>query len=150
MVNISLGIVKCVKFSWEKVLIFFLCYVLCNSFFVFKCKKFLENFNNIWYFCKYFIMKTIFNLDIFIMQEKQKIDNKIFDILAIFISFILSFFRSFQLFFTNKNSMKKKNIFFQSLDFIFSTWPKYFWKKPSLYKLFSFPGDLISYIFRKK
>ncbi len=84
------------------------------------------------------------------MQKKEKIDNKIFDIIALFLSFILSFFRSFKLLFTKNNFIKKQNILFSSLEFIFRTWPKYFWKKPTLYKLFSFPGDLITYIFRKK
>lgn len=94
--------------------------------------------------------ETIFSLDILIMNKKEKIDNKFFDIIAMIMSFTLSFFRSFKLLFTKNNSLKKQNIFFSSLEFIFRTWPKYFWKKPTLYKLFSFPGDLITYIFRKK
>jgi Golgi nucleoside diphosphatase len=73
------------------------------------------------------------------MNEKRKIDNKVFHFLALIISFFISFFRSFYLLFSKNNNIKKENIFFLTLRYIFSIWPKYFWKKPTLYKIFSFP-----------
>jgi hypothetical protein len=83
------------------------------------------------------------------MPEKKIIDNKIFDIFALVLSFILNFFRSFISLFSLKNKKIKKNYFFDILKFIFHKWPKYFWQKPTLYKIFSFPADLIHYIFKK-
>jgi hypothetical protein len=83
------------------------------------------------------------------MTEKKVINSKVFDILAFFWSFILSFFRSFKVLFSMKNNKVKNNYFFNTLIFIFKKWPIYFWKKPNLYKIFSFPADLINYIFKK-
>jgi len=73
------------------------------------------------------------------MKEKRKIKNSFIELILFLYSIILSFFRSLKLFFSSKNIKIKTNLFFESLDFIFIFWPKYFWKSPSLYKLFSFP-----------
>jgi len=83
------------------------------------------------------------------MQNKKKINNVFFELILFLYSIVLSFFRSLLLFFSKKNVIIKKNLFFESLDFIFKKWPKHFWKKPSLYKLFSFPGDFITFILKK-
>jgi len=84
------------------------------------------------------------------MAQKKIIHNKFFDLIAFVFSFILSFFRSIKLLISSKRTIKKQNIFFQTLQFLFVIWPKYFWSKPTFYKLFSFPGDFVTYIFRKK
>jgi hypothetical protein len=73
------------------------------------------------------------------MAEKKIIHNKFFDLIAFFFSFILSFFRSLKVLFTPKKIIIKENIFFQTLQFLLVNWPKYFWEKPTFYKLFSFP-----------
>jgi hypothetical protein len=73
------------------------------------------------------------------MAQKKIIHNKFFDLIAFFFSFILSFFRSLKLLFLAKNTIKNQNIFFQTLQFLLVIWPKYFWKKPTFYKIFSFP-----------
>lgn len=83
------------------------------------------------------------------MSEKKIIHNKIFDIISVFLSFLLSFFRSFKALFWKWTKKIKNNNFFNILRFIFHKWPKYFWSKPTFYKLFSFPADLITYIFKK-
>jgi len=80
------------------------------------------------------------------MSDKKIIHNKFFDLLSFLTSFFVSFFRSFFQLFSNKKI--KQNIFFDILDFIFRKWPKYFWKKPSLYKITAFFGDLLRYIFK--
>jgi hypothetical protein len=76
------------------------------------------------------------------MDEKRNkeiiIFNSFFDVMAFVLSFIFSFFRSFKIFFLNKVIIKKQNIFFIFLDFIFRKWSLYFWKKPTLYKITSF------------
>lgn len=82
------------------------------------------------------------------MNEKKKVKNDFFEIILLITSFILALIRSFILFFTNKN-FRNKNLFNDLLDFIFRKWPKYFWKKPSLYKLFSLPWNILNYIFKK-
>jgi len=84
------------------------------------------------------------------MSQKKIIHNKFFDLIAFIFSFIYSFFRSIKLLLLPNKKIKKQNIFFQTLEFLFVKWPKYFWEKPTFYKIFSFPGDIISYIFRKK
>ena len=84
------------------------------------------------------------------MSQKKIIHNKFFDLIAFTISFILSFFRSIKLLFIANKTIKKQNIFFQTLQYLFVTWPKYFWGKPTFYKIFSLPGDFFTYIFRKK
>jgi hypothetical protein len=73
------------------------------------------------------------------MAQKKIIHNKFFDLIAFIFSFILSFFRSIKLLVLPKRRIKKQNILFQTLQFIIVTWPKYFWKKPTFYKIFSFP-----------
>jgi len=83
------------------------------------------------------------------MKEKRKIKNSFFELILFILSTIFSFFRSVKLFFSSKNKKINKNLFFETLDFIFKKWPKYFWQKPSLYKLFSFPGKLIEFILKK-
>lgn len=81
-------------------------------------------------------------------MKKEKIDNTFFDWLAFIFSFILNIFRSIKNFFTLKKI--KKNYFFNFLDFLFRTWPKYFWKKPTFYKVTSFFWDMINNIFKKR
>jgi len=44
----------------------------------------------------------------------------------------------------------RRSIVYQSLDFVFSSWPKNFWKNPSIYKLTRFVWDGIHHIFLKK
>jgi len=83
------------------------------------------------------------------MNKKYTIKNNFFDIIALFLSFILSFFRAF-LFLFNFLKKKKINKFFNCLDFIFRLWPKYFWKNPSFYKITSFFSDLLNFIFKNK
>jgi len=75
-------------------------------------------------------------------MKKEKINNTFLDFLAFIFSFVLNIFRSIKIFFTNKKT--KKNIFFDFLDFLFRTWPKYFWKKPTAYKLMSFFADILN------
>lgn len=89
-----------------------------------------------------------FTNPIILMNEKKKIKNNFFDILSLFLSFLLSFFRGFSAFFFWKK-WKIKNNFYMFLDFIFRIWPKYFWKSPNLYKIFSMPASLINYILKK-
>ena len=62
------------------------------------------------------------------------------------ISFIVSVYRSIKaLIFGDKKI--KKWIFFRSLDFLFRVWPIYFWKKPTFFKITSFFGMFIKYVF---
>jgi len=82
-------------------------------------------------------------------MASRKIKNSFFDLIALTISMILSTLRSIGGIFGIKTQKMRKNIFFDTLHFIFSTWPKYFWKSPSLYKLMRFPGDIIDSIFKK-
>jgi len=83
------------------------------------------------------------------MKEKRVIKNNFFDLIAIFISFILWFFRSISsLMFSNNKA--KKNYFFDILDFLFRIWPRYFWRKPSFYKITNFVWDFINYVFYNK
>lgn len=86
-------------------------------------------------------------MNISFMKQKKKIKNTFFELIFFCLSFILSFFRSTKLFLVDKKI--KDNLFFESLDFIFKTWPKYFWTKPSFYKIFSFPWDLFKFILKK-
>jgi hypothetical protein len=81
-------------------------------------------------------------------MKKEKIQNKFFDFIAFMLSFILNIFRSIKNFFTLKKI--KKNIFFNFLDFLFRIWPKYFWKKPTFYKITSFFADILNNIFKRK
>lgn len=83
------------------------------------------------------------------MNEKKKIKNYFFEIIFLIFSLVFSFYRAFKLFLFSKN-WKNKNLFNDFLDFIFRKWPKYFWKKPTLYKIFSLPWDILNFIFKKK
>lgn len=83
------------------------------------------------------------------MKEKKQIENTFLEVVFLFLSFIMSFIRSIKLFFIKNTQVKKKNIFFETLNFIFRIWPKYFWKQPSLYKLCSFPSHFLHYIMKK-
>jgi hypothetical protein len=80
------------------------------------------------------------------MEEKKIIKNKFFDIITVFISLIFGFFRGVFLLFSSKN-LKHKNYFFDILDFLFRIWPKYFWERPTLYKITNFLSDFINYVF---
>ena len=79
----------------------------------------------------------------------KKIQNKFFDIISLFLSFIASSFRSFLALIGNKENIKK-SYFFRTLDFIFILWPKYFWKKPTTLKIFNFFSLFIDYVFYNK
>jgi hypothetical protein len=83
------------------------------------------------------------------MKNKVVLENHLFKIIALLISFILSFFRSLKLFFFNSSKIKK-NDFFNLLDFCFRKWTRYFWKMPNIYKLASLVRDIINFIFKKK
>jgi len=79
----------------------------------------------------------------------KQIENKFFDLISLFISFLASSFRSFLALIWKKNNIKK-SYFFKSLDFIFIIWPKYFFKKPTSLKIFNFFSDFIDYVFYNK
>jgi len=81
------------------------------------------------------------------MKKKRKINNTFFEFILYIFSIMLSFSRSTKLFLGSGKI--KSNLFFESLDFIFKIWPKYFWSKPSFYKIFSLPGDLLKFILKK-
>jgi len=72
------------------------------------------------------------------MSKKIAINNSFFDLFAFILSFLLSFYRSIKIFFLKNIVTKKRNKFFNFLDFIFRKWSSYFWKKPSFYKITSF------------
>ena len=80
-------------------------------------------------------------------MKKEKIHNSFFDLIAFILSFLLNIFRSVINFITLKKI--KKNIFFNFLDFLFRVWPKYFWKKPSFYKITSFFWDILTKLIGK-
>ncbi len=80
--------------------------------------------------------------------DKIKIENKFFDLISIFLSFIVSLFKSLLLIIWK--TWKIKTRFFDLLDFVFTKWPKYFWEKPSLYKASWFIKDLINNLFYKQ
>lgn len=75
-------------------------------------------------------------------MKKEIINNTFFDLIAFGLSFFINVFRSIIIFFTLKKI--KKNIFLNFLDFLFRTWPKYFWKKPTFYKITSFIADILN------
>jgi len=83
-------------------------------------------------------------------MKKDLSNNSVINFIFLFISFIFSFVRSILLLFSSKNYKIRSNLFFDFLDFIFKIWPSYFWQKPNVYKIFSFPWDLLEYIFNKK
>ncbi len=76
----------------------------------------------------------------------KKEENSFVKLVFLFLSLIFDFFRSIWLLFWIKNEKLKNNLFFDFLHFIFVLWPKYFWEKPSFYKLFSFFWDLFEYL----
>ena len=82
-------------------------------------------------------------------SNKEKIDNKFLDLIAYFISLILSIFRSTKILFWIKK-VENTGLFFRFFNFLFIIWPRYFWEKPSLYKLFSFFEKFITYLFYSK
>ncbi|NDK08894.1 hypothetical protein EOM39_06685 [Candidatus Gracilibacteria bacterium] len=79
-------------------------------------------------------------------ENKEKIENKFFDLIGFVFSFFNSILASFKLFFL-VNTPKVKTIFFDFFDFIFRLWPRYFWKKPTLYKIGRFIKDFIDFMF---
>lgn len=83
------------------------------------------------------------------MNEKNKVKNNFFELILLIISFFCAIIRAFSLFLFNKKNLKNKNLFNDFLDFTFRKWPKYFWKKATLYKLFSLPGNILNYLFKK-
>jgi len=76
----------------------------------------------------------------------SKKENSVLTILFLFFSLIIDFFRSLLLLFWYRPKNIDNNLFFDFLEFIFKLWPKKFWEKPSLYRLFSFFWDLIDYL----
>ncbi len=76
----------------------------------------------------------------------NKKENSFLKILFIFVSLFFDFFRSVLLIFWYKINNIESNLFFDFLEFIFKIWPRKFWEKPSLYRLFSFFWDLIDYL----
>ena len=84
------------------------------------------------------------------MKNRKEINNVFFDLIAMFISFFMNILRWFYIFFSQKKINMKINIFFNFLDFIFRKWTKYFWEKPSFYKLTSLLWDIINYLINKK
>ena len=79
----------------------------------------------------------------------KNIENKFFDLVVFIFSFIISTFKSFFLLLWINKSFKD-SYFFRILDFIFIYWPKYFWSKPTIFKIFNFFADFINYVFYKK
>lgn len=79
------------------------------------------------------------------MKEKRIIKNSFFDLISIFISFIFWISRSILTLIFSKKI--KKNYFFDILDFLFRIWPRYFWEKPSIYKITNLIWDFINYVF---
>jgi hypothetical protein len=80
---------------------------------------------------------------------KKHNDNSVLTIIFLFFSLVLDFFRSILLLFGVKTKKIENNLFFDFLEFIFKLWPKSFWENPSLYRFFSFFGDLIDYLILK-
>ncbi|MDP5039195.1 MAG: hypothetical protein NWP80_02005 [Candidatus Gracilibacteria bacterium] len=73
-------------------------------------------------------------------------ENKFLKLLELIGGFFSSIYRSFIMFiFPNKKY--KTNLFFKAIDYFFYSWPKYFWKKPTGFKIGNFLGDWIKYIF---
>ena len=83
------------------------------------------------------------------MKNEKNINNSLFDIIALFLSFILCFFRGFYIFFRKEGKIKN-NIFFNFLDFMFRGWPNYFWRSPSLFKVTSFFSDIFNFLLNKR
>ncbi len=83
-------------------------------------------------------------------KEQNVIKNNFFDLVFLFFWFIISWIKSLLLLFNFSKKEKLNNIFLRFLDFIFKIWPKYFWKKPTWYKLTSFVWNMFKYIFDRK
>jgi len=83
------------------------------------------------------------------MQSSRPIKNSFLDTICLFLSFIVSFYRSVRLLVFPSKKPGKKNLFFDLLDFVFRLWPQYFWEKPTWLKLTSFFGDFVRHIFKK-
>lgn len=80
------------------------------------------------------------------IENKIKIENKFFDAIWFVFSFFNSTLKSIMLLFSVK-TLKIKTIFFDFFDFIFRLWPRYFWQKPTFYKIWRFLKDLIDFLF---
>jgi len=78
----------------------------------------------------------------------KKINNKFIDLIALLVSMLLTIYRSTLLLLWVKKNIKK-NYFLDSLNFFWKVWPKYYWKKPTFYKIWSLIWDSLTYIFSK-
>jgi len=81
------------------------------------------------------------------IPKREKIKNTFFDTISLILSFFWAIPRSIFLLFSNTTE-KKRNYFFDFLDFFFRVWPKYFFQKPSGIKLTSFFADFWKYLFK--
>lgn len=82
-------------------------------------------------------------------KNKINIENKFFDLVGFIFSIFNTFIKSIILL-ISKKSFKIKTIFFDFFDFIFRLWPRYFWKKPTFYKIWRFLKDLLDFLFYRK
>jgi len=81
--------------------------------------------------------------------------NKIIILLEIIYSFFISLFESIimflkHLFLRKKDHLLKENKFIDIINFVFNTWPKAFWKKPTWIKIWRSLATLLHYIFHKE
>lgn len=79
----------------------------------------------------------------------KKINNKFLDLIMLFISLLLTIYRSMLLLFWIKKKINK-NYFLDSLNYFGEIWPKYYWKKPTLYKIWTLIWDFLNHIFYNK
>ncbi len=79
----------------------------------------------------------------------NKVNNKFFDLILFFLSFLFAIYRSILSLFKKKSTIKKSS-FYDSIDYIFRIWPNNFWKDIKFYKIWYFLWWLIKYIFYKK
>lgn len=79
----------------------------------------------------------------------KKVNNKFFDLILFFLSFLFAIYRSLLSLFKKKSAIKKSG-FYDSIDYIFRIWPNNFWKDIKFYKIWYFLWWLIKYIFYKK
>lgn len=79
--------------------------------------------------------------------------NKIITLIDLVFNFIKSIIDSVRILINSliwKKRILKDNIFLDVINFIFQTWPKMFWKKPTAIKIWRSISTLINYIFYKE
>lgn len=79
--------------------------------------------------------------------------NKIITLIDLVFNFIKSIIDSVRILINSliwKKRILKENIFLDVINFIFQTWPKMFWKKPTTIKIWRSIATLINYIFYKE